>query len=283
MNIAIVGLGLMGGSLGRALVSKTSHIVYGYDQDQKSMKLGELIKAYHKPLNQDNLKEIDLLIVALYQNLAIKVLPSYLKDLKKGAIVMDIAGNKRTMCDFMKELSNEYQDIEFISSHPMAGREFSGIKHSTNNLFERASMILVPVKADIRTIKAIKELSLQIGFSKVVITTKEEHDRIIAFTSQLAHIISSSYIKSPTAEGFLGFSAGSFRDMTRVARLSPTMWTELMSDNGDNLVKEIDYLIKHLEEYKSAIKDKDQEKLYKLLEDGNTRKIEFEKLKNKEK
>ncbi len=282
MNIAIVGLGLIGGSLGRAIVSKTNHKVFGFDIDSKSMKIGELIKAYHTPLTQQNIKDIDLLIVALYQGSALKVLPDYLKNLKKGAIVMDIAGNKRTMCNFMKEQSKNYTDIEFVSSHPMAGREFSGIKHSTTSLFERASMILVPVKADIRTLTLIKELALEIGFMKVVFTTAEEHDKIIAFTSQLAHVISSSYIKSPTAEGFLGFSAGSFRDMTRVARLSPTMWTELMMDNKDNLIKEIDYLVKSLTEYKDALKSGDSEKLFSLLEDGNNKKLEFEKIKNKD-
>ncbi len=283
MNIGLVGLGLIGGSLGRAIVSKTEHTVFGLDIDQKSMKLGELVKAYHKPLKKENLKEIDLLVVALYQGTAIKVINEYISRLKKGAIVMDIAGNKRTMCEFMKKLAENYPNLEFISSHPMAGREFSGIKHSTANLFERASMILSPVKADIRTVKAIKELSLKIGFSKVVISSPEEHDKIIAFTSQLAHVISSSYIKSPTAEGFLGFSAGSFRDMTRVARLSPKMWTELMLDNKDNLTKEIDYLIKNLTDYKEALEREDEKGLYDLLEEGNQRKLEFEKLKNKEK
>lgn len=283
MNIGIVGLGLIGGSLGRAIVSKTNHVVYAFDKDDSAMKLGELIKAFHKPLTKENLKEIDVFIVALYQGTILKVLPEYLNGLKNGAIVMDIAGNKRTICNFMQNVLKDYPHLEFISSHPMAGREFSGIKHSTNTLFERASMILVPIKADIRTLAIVKELALKIGFNKVVITTAEEHDKIIAFTSQLAHVISSSYIKSPTAEGFLGFSAGSFRDMTRVARLSPNMWAELMLDNKDNLVHEIDYLIKNLTDYKTALENGDEDALYSLLEDGNKRKLEFEKKKNKEK
>ncbi len=283
MNIGIIGLGLIGGSLGRAIVNKTEHTVYGVDVDRNAMKLGELVKAYHKPLTSENIGDIDLLIVALYQGATIEVLPKYVSALKKGAIVMDIAGNKRTVCNFLERLSKSNPQIEFISSHPMAGREFSGIKHSTVSLFERASMILVPIKADIRSVSAVKELSLSIGFNKVVITTAEEHDKIIAFTSQLAHVISSSYIKSPTAEGFLGFSAGSFRDMTRVARLSPNMWAELMLDNKDNLVREIDYLIKNLTDYKTALENGDEDALYSLLEDGNKRKLDFEKKKNKDK
>ena len=163
----------------------------------------------------------------------------------------------------------------------MAGREFSGIKHSTATLYEKASMILVPVKADIRTVAKLKEFCLSIGFGQVVITTADEHDKIISYTSQLAHVVSSSYIKSPTAQNYLGFSAGSFRDMTRVARLSPEMWTELMIDNKDNLVKEIYCLIDSLKEYAVALSKGDENELYKLLEDGTNKKLSAEKMKNK--
>ena len=124
-------------------------------------------------------------------------------------------------------------------------------------------------------------MSLSIGFSSVVISTDFTHDKVIAFTSQLAHVISSAYVKSPTASEFLGFSAGSFRDMTRVAKLSPKMWTELMIDNKDNLVREIDFFIKNLTDYKLAIEKGDTKVLYDLLEDGNQKKQTYEKLKNK--
>lgn len=281
MKIAIIGLGLIGGSLGRSLVKKTNHEVFAYDVDKSALKLGELLGAFKVELNEENIKDIDFLILSLYQGSVLKVLPEYLSKLKKGAVIMDICGNKRTICAKMKEFAKTYPHLEFISSHPMAGREFSGIKHSSINLFDKASMILVPVKADIRTLKKVKELSYEIGFTKVVITTDVEHDKIIAFTSQLAHVISSAYIKSPTANEFLGFSAGSFRDMTRVARLSPKMWTELMIDNKDNLVREIDCLIKNLTDYKLAIEKGDTKVLYDLLEDGNQKKQIYEKLKNK--
>jgi prephenate dehydrogenase len=159
----------------------------------------------------------------------------------------------------------------------MAGREFSGVSHSTATLFDRASMILVPVKANLHTTAFIKQYSLSIGFGTVVTTTAEKHDEIIAFTSQLAHLVSSSYIKSDTATSFMGFSAGSFRDMTRVARLSPEMWAQLTVDNSDFLVKELDAIIGSLEEYKSALKDKDFFKMKELLSDGNERKLVSEK------
>lgn len=281
MNVAICGLGLIGGSLGRTLVAKTDHTVFATDIDRVALKTGELIKAYHYELTNDNIKNIDILFVALYPKTAISVIKEYAPKLKKGAMIVDLCGNKRTICSALKEISKEYPDLDIISSHPMAGREFSGIKHSISSLFDRASMILIPVKADIRKLSAFKEFCLSIGFLSVVITTAEEHDRIISYTSQLAHIVSSAYIKSPTAENYLGFSAGSFRDMTRVARLSPEMWTELMADNRDNLVREIECMIENLKDYAKVLKENDEEKLYKLLEDGTNKKLLAQKLKNK--
>jgi prephenate dehydrogenase len=178
----------------------------------------------------------------------------------------------------MQDLSERYPHLDFISTHPMAGREFSGVNHSTATLFDRASMILVPVKAGLKQIAFLKAYSLEIGFGTVVITTAEKHDEIIAFTSQLAHLVSSSYIKSETAAQFMGFSAGSFRDMTRVARLSPEMWSQLTIDNSDFLIKEIDSIIGSLTEYKNALIDKDKEKMKDLLADGNEKKLVSEKM-----
>jgi prephenate dehydrogenase len=178
----------------------------------------------------------------------------------------------------MKDLSKKYPHLDFISTHPMAGREFSGVSHSTASLFEKASMILVPVKADIRRIAELKAYCLSLGFGAVVITTAEKHDEIIAFTSQLAHLVSSSYIKSQTAGQFMGFSAGSFRDMTRVARLSPKMWTELTMDNADFLVKELGSIIDSLTEYKVALESGDKELMFNLLSDGNEKKLLSEKM-----
>ena len=178
----------------------------------------------------------------------------------------------------MKELAKKYPRLDFISTHPMAGREFSGVSHSTATLFDKASMILVPVKSDIKRVAELKQYCLDLGFGSVVISTAEKHDEIIAFTSQLAHLVSSSYIKSETASKFMGFSAGSFRDMTRVARLSPEMWAQLTIDNSDFLVGELDSIIKSLSEYKDALKNKDDNKMRELLADGNEKKLLSEKM-----
>ena len=278
MKIAIIGLGLIGGSLGRTIVKKTNDQVYAFDVDKKAMLAGRLLSAYHEELTDENIKEMDVVFFSLYPEVLEKALIEYCPKLKKGCLVLDGCGNKRRVANQMKELSSIYPDLEFISTHPMAGREFSGVSHSTATLFEKASMILVPVKAELRTISWLKEYSLSLGFGSVAITSAEKHDEIIAFTSQLAHLVSSSYIKSQTAEQFMGFSAGSFRDMTRVARLSPEMWAQLTVDNSDFLVKEIDSIIANLEDYKNALKDKDLDKMKKLLSDGNEKKLISEKM-----
>ncbi len=282
MNIGIVGLGLIGGSLGRAVVSKTENKVFAYDIDKHALSGGKLLNAFHEQLTEENVGKLDVIFFSLYPNALEKALSEYCPKLKKGCIVADCCGNKRRVVAQMETLSVKYPDLQFISTHPMAGREFSGIKHSTANMFDKASMILVPVNADIRELSNFKNLVLSLGFGGVVITTAERHDEIIAYTSQLAHLVSSSYIKSKTAESYLGFSAGSFRDMTRVARLSPEMWSQLMEDNADNLVTELDSIIKSLEEYKSALSDGDLVRLKKLLADGNERKLTAEKMRREQ-
>ena len=278
MNIAIIGLGLIGGSLGRSLCKKTEHKIFASDIDERAMKLGKLLSAYDEPLTKDNISKMDLVILSLYPESLTKSLDEICPELKNGAIVMDCCGNKRSVTSQMSELSKSYPHLEFISSHPMAGREFSGVSHSTASLFDKASMILVPVKAGLKTIQSIKELSLEIGFGSVIISTASEHDRIIAYTSQLAHLVSSAYMKSPTATSFMGFSAGSFRDMTRVARLSPEMWSQLTIENADFLVGEIDNLIGSLTEYKNALKSGDKVAMKQLLADGNEKKLLSEKM-----
>ncbi len=279
MKVGIVGLGLIGGSLGRAIVSKTKDEVYAFDISDSAMTTGRLLNAYHYPLTQDKISELDVIFFSLYPSALERTLEEYAPKLKKGCLVVDCCGNKRRVTAQMKELAKKYPHLEFIGAHPMAGREFSGVAHSTNTLFDRASMILVPVKAEIGRIAWLKEYSLSLGFGSVEITTAEKHDEIIAFTSQLAHLVSSAYIKSDRATEYMGFSAGSFRDMTRVAKLSPEMWAELTMDNADFLVEELDSFIKHLSEYKTALNNKDFVEMKKLLADGNERKIQSEKLK----
>lgn len=277
MNVAIIGLGLIGGSLGRTLCARTEDTIYAFDVSETAMKTGRLLSAYHNELTDQNIKDIDLIFFSLYPDVLEQSLEKYCPLLKDGCIVCDCCGNKRRVVEQMKTLSKKYPNLNFISTHPMAGREFSGVSHSTATLFDRASMILVPVSADLRVVSNLKTYCKNIGFSSIVITNAKEHDRIIAFTSQLAHLVSSAYIKSDTASSFMGFSAGSFRDMTRVARLSPEMWSQLTIDNADFLVNELDSIIESLTEYKTALQNKDIVTMKNLLADGNERKLISEK------
>ena len=278
MKIGIIGLGLIGGSLGRTIVNRTSDTVYAFDISKKAMLDGKLLSAYHKPLEKQDISELDVVFFSLYPDALEETLKEYCPKLKDGCLVCDCCGNKRRVTEQMKNLSKKFPNLEFISTHPMAGREFSGVNHSTATLFDRASMILVPVKASLKTTAWLKQYALDLGFGGVVMSTADKHDEIIAFTSQLAHLVSSSYIKSDTAGQFMGFSAGSFRDMTRVARLSPEMWAQLTIDNSDFLVSEIESLIGSLTEYKTALENKDKETMKKLLADGNEKKLISEKM-----
>lgn len=276
MNIGIIGLGLIGGSLARTF-RKTGYTVYGYDISEETMLKAELLGAYNYRLDDGNYKELDLLFIAVYPRAFDKVLTEALPKLKVNAIVLDISGSKRGIVASMRNASSSYPLLKFIATHPMAGREFWGINHSTTTLFEKASVLMVPVVADMTDLTMVKKLFTEIGFASVVMTNEEIHDKMIAYTSQLAHLISSSYVKSPQAEKHDGFSSGSFRDLTRVAKLNTSMWAELIFDNRENVINELDIFINNIENFRNALKDKDEEKLKVLLEEGNNKKENIEK------
>ena len=224
MKFGIIGMGLMGGSFGRLLIKK-GHGVYAYDSSQTAMLKAEMMSAMTQPLTEDNAKDIDYLIVAINPSCFKSATERFLPFLKKGATVIDFCGIKRCIEKDMKFLANQFKSINFIGGHPMAGREFSGIEHSSVNLFEKASMIFVPVKADVFALDNAKKTFLSLGFGRVVFTTADYHDKVIAYTSQLCHIVSNAFIKNANAENHSGYSAGSFKDLTRVAKLNPDMWT----------------------------------------------------------
>ncbi len=273
MKIGIIGLGLIGGSLGKTLKKLGGYTVYGYDISDAVMLKADMLGAINAPLDEKSAKDIDMLIVSLYPSYFLSSIERFLPLLKDGAIVTDFCGIKRKTVKEMKELAVEYPNLVFVGGHPMAGREFSGIERSVSSLFEKASMILTNVNADIFTLEKIKSFYLALGFSEVVITTPEYHDKAIAFTSQLCHIVSNAFIKNEIASEHFGYSAGSYKDLTRVARLNPDMWSELMIENGDNLQKELDELICNLQKYNVALKNNDKAELRKLLNEGNERKL----------
>lgn len=277
MNVAIIGLGLIGASFGKSLIKNGEHRVYGYDINPDVLLKAELVKAIDEPLTDENIDGVDLLIVSVYPRSFKSVAKKYLEKMRDGAILMDFCGIKRGIEKDMKELSLEYPNMNFIGAHPMAGREFSGIDRSISTLFEKATCVVVPVKADLFVLEKVRDLFLSVGFSEAVFSTAYRHDEIIAFTSQLCHIVSNAFIKSPMASSHFGFSAGSYKDLTRVARLNPEMWTELMMDNRDLLKDELNGLIQRLSEYSSALENGDEQKLYDLLKEGSDLKISIDK------
>ncbi len=281
MNIGIVGLGLMGGSLGRTLVKKTEHRVFGTDKFPHVLDKAILMGAMHEQLTKTNAGLIDMLIISVYPEGFCDVLDEYLDCLKPGAVVMDFCGIKRPIIEIMKDRANRYPHISFIGGHPMAGREFSGIERSVTTLFDKASMILINVNADIFKLSEIKAFYLNLGFVEVVLTDAENHDAMIAYTSQLCHIVSNSFIKNETARKHFGYSAGSYKDLTRVARLNPDMWTELMFENKDKLTCELEEFINNTNKYLEALKNGDREELKALLKEGNDIKLSIDTRGNK--
>lgn len=277
MIIAIYGLGLIGGSLGRAALSKTDHLVYGRDVDPAAVLKAKMLNAITDELTDETLSSADLVVFAVNPRTAIRLLPEVCPLLKKGATVIDCCGNKRNVVAKMEEMHVSYPELGFIGAHPMAGREFSGVEHSSAKLFEHSFVIVTPVHSGIEDFTKVKRFFLGIGCDGITLASADEHDEMISYTSQLAHVLSSSYVKNPLSSKHAGFSAGSFRDLTRVARLNPDMWTELFIDNGDKLCPQIQNLIDRLTEYKAAIEEKDEQKLRALLAQGTEAKAVAEK------
>lgn len=272
MKIGITGLGLIGGSMAKAIKETKEHTVYGYDTDESTLLAAELTDAIDGILNEDNLSECDVVIVSLYPEATVDYIIKNADKFKKDCIVFDCCGVKRTVCDRINPVAKEHS-FTFIGGHPMAGTQFWGFGSSRASLFKGASMILTPCGiSDIAVLDKAKHFFLSLGFSEITFSSPEEHDRIIAYTSQLAHVVSSAYVKSPSAEVRKGFSAGSYKDMTRVAKLNEEMWTELFLENKDNLAFEIDTLIKNLQQYKTALENADSKKLSSLLTEGKAKK-----------
>lgn len=266
MIITVVGLGLIGGSFCKAIKEKTEYTCLGIDKD--SDVLSEAVSQGAIDGVCTDLSSADLTIVCLYPDETISFILDNKNLFKKDSVVIDACGIKSAVVSAVSfELESE--DVTFIGAHPMAGREFSGFMYSLPTLFEGASFIMTPIgNVHEEKITMLSQLAEKLGFIKIVVSTPEEHDAVIAYTSQLAHIVSSAYIKSPTLLKETGFSAGSFKDLTRVAKLNENMWTTLFLDNKEHLLFEVNQIIAHLCEYRDALDANDSETLRGLLRDG---------------
>ncbi|MDR0857519.1 MAG: prephenate dehydrogenase [Oscillospiraceae bacterium] len=274
MKIAIAGLGLIGGSFAKAIAARTRHRCIGYDTSpeilRKALESGQIEDA-----SLGAFSEADIVLVALYPSAAVEFLKANSGSFKEGAIVIDLCGVKRYVTDSVNGL---FPHCTFIGGHPMAGRELSGFNAAQATLYDGASMILTPGEnVPAETLKTCENFFLSLGFAKITLTTPEHHDEMIAFTSQMAHIVSSAYAQNPIVYSFDGFSAGSFADMTRVAKLNENMWTELFLLNRDYLTEQLDVLISQLTKFRKNISEANNKELNHMLRCGREIKEQIEK------
>ncbi|MDR0903637.1 MAG: prephenate dehydrogenase/arogenate dehydrogenase family protein [Ruminococcus sp.] len=270
MKITIVGLGLIGGSLAKTIKKHTNHTVNGIDTNPETIKLALSQGAIDT--NIDDTTLADITFVCLYPEATVSYILG--NNFKGASIVSDVCGVKGYIVENVDKTLHE-RGVNFVGTHPMAGREFSGYEYALDTLFDTASMIITPTElTSKKCANIIEDLAYAMQFKKVVRATPAEHDDIIAYSSQLAHIVSSAYIKSPTHLRQLGFSAGSFLDLTRVAKLNEDMWTPLFLANKKALSNEITEIINHLTEYKNCLDTDNFNELHDLLRTGRILKEE---------
>lgn len=275
MTVGILGLGLIGGSLARAYALE-GHTVYAIQRNEDMLAFAMLSGAVHGKLDETTVSECDLLLLAIYPGGSAAWLEKYAHLVRKDALVLDCCGIKQEICDRCFPLAEKY-GFTFVGGHPMAGTQFSGFKYSRANMFVGAPMVLVPPRFDdMDLLDRVKAALSPCGFGSFSVTTASDHDRLIAFTSQMPHVISNAFIKSPTASMHKGFSAGSYKDLTRVAWLNAPMWAELCMENRKNMMFELDHYITSLQAYKKALENSDLDALTALLEEGKMRKEEVD-------
>lgn len=275
MKVGILGLGLIGGSLARAYAI-AGHSVFVCEKDTSMLSFAQLSGATEGPLTEESIGQCDLILLAIYPDGSATWLENNAHLIRKDALVMDCCGIKREICRRCFPLADQY-GFTFVGAHPMAGSQFSGFKYSRATLFKGAPMVLVPPRFDdMELLDRCKEALAPCEFGSFSVTTAEKHDKMIAFTSQMPHILSNAFIKSPTAREHKGFSAGSYKDLTRVAWLNAQMWGELFMENKDFVLSELDVYLENLQAYRDAVAADDLHRLITLLEEGKKCKEEVD-------
>ena len=275
MKVGILGLGLIGGSMARAY-AVAGHTVYAADLDESTLSFAMLSGAVHGRLDEETIPACELLLLAIYPGGSAKWLEDNGRLVDSGALVLDLCGIKQEVCKRCFPVARKY-GFTFVGGHPMAGSHFSGFKYSRADLYKGAPMVLVPPRFDdIDLLQRVKDAMAPCGFGMFSVTTAEEHDRMSAVTSQMPHVLSNAFIKSPTARQHKGFSAGSYKDLTRVAWLNAPMWSELFLENRDNLLFELNTYLDSLTAYRDALEARDGERLTALLEAGKKAKEEVD-------
>ena len=267
LNVGVVGLGLIGGSMAKAYAAHGARVL-GLDMSDEVITSALECGAISGELTDSELGTLDLLLVALYPEATVEYVSSHASLIGQGTVVIDLCGVKGAVCPACFRLAEEY-GFTYVGGHPMAGFQFSGFKYSRDNLFRGASMIIVPGEsAELELLDRVRELLSPCEFGRITITSAKNHDAMIAYTSQMAHVVSSAYIKSPSSSMHRGYSAGSYKDLTRVAKLNEDMWTELFFANREPLLSEIDIFIKEMKKYREALYRRDVEGMRTLLRDG---------------
>jgi len=275
MTVGVLGLGLIGGSLARAY-AKSGATVLASERDETMFSFAQLAGVVTDMLHKENIGSCDLILLAIYSGGSAAWLEENAQYISKHTLVIDCCGIKEEICQRCFPVAEQY-GFTFVGGHPMAGSHFSGFKYSRSNLFQGAPMVLVPPRFDDpELLERVKIALAPCGFGSFSVTTAREHDAMIAFTSQMPHIVSNAYIKSPTATQHKGFSAGSYKDLTRVAWLNPQMWAELFMCNKENILSELNFYIHSLEAYRNAIEIDDMDSLIQLLDEGRKRKEEVD-------
>ena len=275
MRVGIVGLGLIGGSFAKAYRA-AGHSVLAWNRSRSVLDFAIMSGTADGELTKENLPDCDLVLLCVYPQAAIDWLTDMAPYVGKKPLVIDCCGTKRVVCSACFPLAEQY-GFTYLGGHPMAGTHNSGLKYARAELYHGAPMVIVPpVYDDIELLDRAKEMLAPAGFGHISVTTAEKHDAMIAFTSQMAHVVSNAFIKSPTASVHKGFSAGSYKDLTRVAWLNAPMWAELFMENRDYLLDELNILIDNLSAYRTAMENGDREELTRLLEEGKRRKEEVD-------
>lgn len=264
MEIAVAGLGLIGGSAAKAL-ARAGYACDGYDLPavvQRACAAGA-VRA-----RAESFERYDVVLIALPPDAAMHLLDT--GSFKRGAVVADFCGVKGALEACVYASPRAYR---YVGCHPMAGREVSGFENSLATLFDGASMIICEnERTDADAVRLLESLFSAMGFASMPYCTAEYHDRKIAYTSQLAHIVSNAYVKSDAADGFSGFTGGSFQDMTRIAGVDEEVWTRLYMLNRAAAEKELAVLIGNMQAYLAALEAGDEEGLKALLREGRLRK-----------
>ena len=276
-NIAIIGLGLMGASFAKKL-TELNYSVYGIDVHQQSIDTARELKIIQDGSTNpsDIISKCDTFLFCLYPTKILPWIEVYQDDIPQNALLMDISGVKTNIVQPIQDVLRE--DLELLSIHPMCGRESRGIEFSDGSIFKGSNIIIVPTnKNKTETIETVKELAKQMEFGRICELTIEEHDKMIAFLSQLTHVIAVSLMNTHDNEHLVEYTGDSFRDLTRIAKINEDLWTELFVMNKDILLDEINQFIDAISHFRDSLEKEDTQEMKHLFIQSTKRRDKFNK------